>query len=127
VQTLLQQMQTRFQTMCPVIQNVLEPKIDNGTKNRTDLDEFVKGAVQTGFVYYFALHKLSSIYELTTLTKYQLLILQFYLLRVLMGDRINELEQSINDLRTEMGADGSPSPLSTSKKPDEPKSEEGSA
>ncbi|PWA52654.1 hypothetical protein CTI12_AA428010 [Artemisia annua] len=49
------------------------------------------------------------------------------LLQQMMGDRINELEQSINDLRTEMGADGSPSPLSTSKKPDEPKSEEGSA
>ncbi|KAI3800944.1 hypothetical protein L1987_29044 [Smallanthus sonchifolius] len=44
-----------------------------------------------------------------------------------MGDRINELEQSINDLRTEMGVEGSPSPLSTSKKPDEPKTEEGSA
>ncbi|KAI3741804.1 hypothetical protein L1987_59482 [Smallanthus sonchifolius] len=42
-------------------------------------------------------------------------------------DRINELEQSINDLRTEMGVEGSPSPLSTSKKPDEPKTEEGSA
>lgn len=44
-----------------------------------------------------------------------------------MGDRINELEQSINDLRTEMGADGSPSPVSTSKKPEELKPEEGSA
>ncbi|KAI3783164.1 hypothetical protein L2E82_13228 [Cichorium intybus] len=34
-------------------------------------------------------------------------------------ERINELEQSINELRTEMGADGgSPSPLSASKKPD---------
>ncbi|KAL8236229.1 hypothetical protein R6Q59_017310 [Mikania micrantha] len=42
----------------------------------------------------------------------------------IMGDRINELEQSINDLRTEMGVEGSPSPLSTSKKPDEPKTEE---
>ncbi|XP_076885208.1 heat shock factor-binding protein-like [Bidens hawaiensis] len=48
-----------------------------------------------------------------------------------MGDRINELEQSINDLRTEMGVEGSPSPLSTSKKAveatSEPKTEEGSA
>ncbi|KAI7747705.1 hypothetical protein M8C21_029043 [Ambrosia artemisiifolia] len=49
------------------------------------------------------------------------------LLQQMMGDRINELEQSINDLRTEMGVEGSPSPLSASKKPDEPKTEEGSA
>ncbi|XP_026444774.1 heat shock factor-binding protein-like [Papaver somniferum] len=28
-----------------------------------------------------------------------------------MGNRIDELEQSINELRTEMGAEGSPSPL----------------
>ncbi|KAI3514661.1 hypothetical protein L1887_13261 [Cichorium endivia] len=41
------------------------------------------------------------------------------LLQQMMGERINELEQSINELRTEMGADGgSPSPLSASKKPD---------
>ncbi|CAK9178025.1 unnamed protein product [Ilex paraguariensis] len=39
-----------------------------------------------------------------------------------MGNRINELEQSINDLRSEMGAEGgSPSPLAPSKKPDEVK------
>ncbi|XP_057969100.1 heat shock factor-binding protein [Malania oleifera] len=45
-----------------------------------------------------------------------------------MGTRINELEQSINDLRAEMGAEGSPSPLGTSKsKPDEAKPDEGSA
>lgn len=48
-----------------------------------------------------------------------------------MGERINELEQSINDLRTEMGAEGggspSPSPLSTSKKPDAKPEEPSSA
>ncbi|KAL7200476.1 hypothetical protein ACSBR1_032406 [Camellia fascicularis] len=43
-----------------------------------------------------------------------------------MGARINELEQSINDLRAEMGAEGSPSPLPPSKKPDDVKLEEGS-
>ncbi|KAJ0112176.1 hypothetical protein Patl1_01026 [Pistacia atlantica] len=32
-----------------------------------------------------------------------------------MGGRINELEQSINDLRAEMGVEGSPSPLAPSK------------
>ncbi|KAF5731455.1 heat shock factor-binding protein 1-like [Tripterygium wilfordii] len=43
-----------------------------------------------------------------------------------MGSRINELEQSINDLRTEMGVEGSPSPIATPNpkssedKPDEP-------
>nr|AEC10973.1 hypothetical protein [Camellia sinensis] len=44
-----------------------------------------------------------------------------------MGARINELEQSINDFRAEMGAEGSPSPLPPSKKPDDVKLEEGSA
>ncbi|XWS31700.1 hypothetical protein CRYUN_Cryun23aG0098600 [Craigia yunnanensis] len=45
-----------------------------------------------------------------------------------MGNRINELEQSINDLKTEMGVEGSPSPLAPSKqKSDEAKQEEGSA
>ncbi|KAI3668260.1 hypothetical protein L6452_43337 [Arctium lappa] len=36
-----------------------------------------------------------------------------------MGERISELEQSINDLRAEMGAEGSPPPAAPSKKPDE--------
>lgn len=45
-----------------------------------------------------------------------------------MGTRINDLEQSINDLRAEMGVEGSPSPLAPSKqKPCEDKQEEGSA
>ncbi|XP_038996447.1 heat shock factor-binding protein-like isoform X2 [Hibiscus syriacus] len=33
-----------------------------------------------------------------------------------MGDRINELENSVNDLKAEIGVDGSPSPLAPSKK-----------
>ncbi|KAJ9543347.1 hypothetical protein OSB04_023054 [Centaurea solstitialis] len=33
-----------------------------------------------------------------------------------MGERISELEQSINDLRAEMGAEGSPPPAAPSKK-----------
>ncbi|KAG7547414.1 Heat shock factor binding 1 [Arabidopsis suecica] len=36
-----------------------------------------------------------------------------------MGGRINELEQSINDLRAEMGVEGTPPPVS--KSGDEPK------
>lgn len=45
-----------------------------------------------------------------------------------MGSRINELEQSINDLKAEMGVEGSPSPLPPSKSSaDEVKKEEGSA
>ncbi|PPR85134.1 hypothetical protein GOBAR_AA35559 [Gossypium barbadense] len=32
-----------------------------------------------------------------------------------MGERINELEQSINDLKAEMGMEGSPSPLAPPK------------
>jgi hypothetical protein len=45
-----------------------------------------------------------------------------------MGGRINELEQSINDLRTEMGVECSPSPIAPSKpQEDEVKKEEGSA
>uniref|UniRef100_A0A7N0T6W3 Heat shock factor binding protein 1 n=2 Tax=Kalanchoe fedtschenkoi TaxID=63787 RepID=A0A7N0T6W3_KALFE len=31
-----------------------------------------------------------------------------------MGSRINDLEQSINELKTEMGADGSLSPIASS-------------
>ncbi|MBA0769571.1 hypothetical protein Gotri_018286 [Gossypium trilobum] len=45
-----------------------------------------------------------------------------------MGNRVNELEQSINDLKAEMGVEGSPSPLAPSnQKSDEAKQEEGSA
>lgn len=45
-----------------------------------------------------------------------------------MGGRINELEQSINDLRAEMGVEGSPSPMAPSKsKPVDVKPDEGSA
>lgn len=45
-----------------------------------------------------------------------------------MGNRINELERSMGDLRTEMGIEGSPAP-SPQSKPDEEggKQEEGSA
>ncbi|XP_051152804.1 heat shock factor-binding protein-like isoform X3 [Andrographis paniculata] len=38
-----------------------------------------------------------------------------------MGNRIDELEQSINDLRTEMGQDGAASPSPTSKAREETK------
>ncbi|KAI8566066.1 hypothetical protein RHMOL_Rhmol02G0010600 [Rhododendron molle] len=44
-----------------------------------------------------------------------------------MGSRIDELEQSINDLRAEMGQEGSPSPSSALKLKDEPKSADDSA
>lgn len=43
-----------------------------------------------------------------------------------MGNRIDELEQSINDLRAEMGQEGTPSP-STVKPKEEPKSADDSA
>lgn len=39
-----------------------------------------------------------------------------------MGNRIDELEQSINELRAEMGIEGSPSPV-----PPQPKSEDEAA
>ncbi|KZV25600.1 heat shock factor-binding protein 1-like [Dorcoceras hygrometricum] len=39
-----------------------------------------------------------------------------------MGNRIDELEQSISDLRTEMGQEGSPSPSAPLKTKEEPKS-----
>lgn len=39
-----------------------------------------------------------------------------------MGGRIDELEQSINGLRSEMGVEGSPSPSAPSKVKEEPKS-----
>nr|GMD70171.1 heat shock factor-binding protein 1-like [Ipomoea batatas] len=37
-----------------------------------------------------------------------------------MGNRIDELEQSINDLRSEMGQDGSPSPSVALKSKEDP-------
>ncbi|GMY27728.1 Heat shock factor binding [Fagus crenata] len=43
-----------------------------------------------------------------------------------MGSRIDELEQSINELRTEMGVEGSPSPSAPSQPKLEPKSTEDS-
>lgn len=43
-----------------------------------------------------------------------------------MGNRVDELEQSINDLRTEMGQDGAPSPSAPSKSGEDPKSAEDS-
>ncbi|XP_011090962.1 heat shock factor-binding protein 1 [Sesamum indicum] len=43
-----------------------------------------------------------------------------------MGNRIDELEQSINDLRAEMGQEGSASPSAPLKTREEPKSAEDS-
>ncbi|CAA3011394.1 heat shock factor-binding 1-like [Olea europaea subsp. europaea] len=43
-----------------------------------------------------------------------------------MGSRIDELEQSINDLRAEMGQEGSPSPSTSLKTKEDPKSAEDS-
>ncbi|KAK4433918.1 Heat shock factor-binding protein [Sesamum alatum] len=86
VQNLLQQMQTRFQTMSESIigKNILQlPFIDClQFLNCVLLDE--------------------------------------------MGNRIDELEQSINDLRAEMGQEGSPSPSAPLKAREEPKSAEDS-
>ncbi|KAK4737789.1 hypothetical protein R3W88_001486 [Solanum pinnatisectum] len=44
-----------------------------------------------------------------------------------MGNRIDELEQSINDLRIEMGQEGSSSPSATVKSKDDTKSADDSA
>ncbi|XP_058738874.1 heat shock factor-binding protein [Vicia villosa] len=44
-----------------------------------------------------------------------------------MGGRINELEQSINDLRAEMGVESSPSPVAPAKPEEEESNKEGSA
>ncbi|KAM1083424.1 hypothetical protein ACFX15_021364 [Malus domestica] len=49
------------------------------------------------------------------------------LLQQMMGSRIDELEQSINDLRAEMGVEGSPSPSASLKPNIEPKSADDSA
>ncbi|KAL3634584.1 hypothetical protein CASFOL_021638 [Castilleja foliolosa] len=45
---------------------------------------------------------------------------------IVMGNRIDELEQSINDLRAEMGQEGSPSPSPALKTKEEPKSSQDS-
>ncbi|KAK8981025.1 hypothetical protein V6N11_059714 [Hibiscus sabdariffa] len=55
-------------------------------------------------------------------------LMVFYARKSLCEHEIGELEQSINDLKTEMGVDGSSSPLDPSKqKSDEAKQDEGSA
>ncbi|KAG5051892.1 hypothetical protein JHK87_004090 [Glycine soja] len=46
---------------------------------------------------------------------------------ILLFCRINELEQSINDLRAEMGVESSPSPAAPAKLTEEITKEEGSA
>ncbi|KAL0316690.1 UNVERIFIED_CONTAM: Heat shock factor-binding protein [Sesamum radiatum] len=48
------------------------------------------------------------------------------LLQQMMGNRIDELEQSINDLRAEMGQEGSASPSAPLKTREDPKSAEDS-
>lgn len=55
--------------------------------------------------------------------KYAFLFLNHVLLDE-MGNRVDELEQSINDLRSEMGQDGAPSPTPLSKSGEDPKSAE---
>ncbi|CAL5393230.1 unnamed protein product [Camellia sinensis] len=44
-----------------------------------------------------------------------------------MGSRIDELEQSINDLRAEMGQEGTPSPSTSLKPKEDPKAADDSA
>ncbi|KAJ8539808.1 hypothetical protein K7X08_014060 [Anisodus acutangulus] len=44
-----------------------------------------------------------------------------------MGNRIDELEQSINDLRGEMGQDGAPTPSASLKPKEEPKTTDDNA
>ncbi|KAL2345404.1 hypothetical protein Fmac_006689 [Flemingia macrophylla] len=44
-----------------------------------------------------------------------------------MGNRIDELEQNINELRAEMGVESSPSPVAPTKPKEESNKEEGSA
>ncbi|PRQ39182.1 putative Heat shock factor binding 1 [Rosa chinensis] len=50
-----------------------------------------------------------------------------FALSVGMGNRIEELEQSINDLRAEMGVEGTPSPSAPSKPKVDTKSADDSA
>ncbi|KAF5931389.1 hypothetical protein HYC85_032262 [Camellia sinensis] len=125
VQNLLQQMQGRFQTMSESIIVVsiymLEPEVESQTAIwiycSLCLDSRLFGSAVTKFIVCYVN---AFLYD----------VLVFFLnCKVLdeMGARINELEQSINDLRAEMGAEGSPSPLPPSKKPDDVKLEEGSA
>ncbi|PRQ26339.1 putative Heat shock factor binding 1 [Rosa chinensis] len=91
VQNLLQQMQTRFQSMSD---NIV-------TKNILFSDS--------------SSYKQSSLHARVCIAQ-------------VMGNRINELERSIGDLRTEMGIEGSPSPAPQSKSDEDGgKQDEGSA
>ncbi|WMV56598.1 hypothetical protein MTR67_049983 [Solanum verrucosum] len=98
VQNLLQQMQTRFQTMFVYFLLILQ--------HESNLLFRVGLSVGRFAVFLFLLLSVLShvILDKAALDE--------------MGNRIDELEQSINDLRGEMGQDGAPSP-SASLKPKE--------
>ncbi|KAL9669979.1 hypothetical protein QQ045_007529 [Rhodiola kirilowii] len=67
---------------------------DDSKQGTADMTAFVQNLLQQMFLNFFALDE--------------------------MGSRINELEQSINELKTEMGGEGSQSPLaSTKEKPED--------
>ncbi|KHG10779.1 Heat shock factor-binding 1 [Gossypium arboreum] len=97
VQTLLQQIQSRFQTMSESIitKNILF----------VELSKIICTLVSNLSTSWEILDYEAKLYEMVfcrlTLDE--------------MGDRINELEQSINDLKAEMGMEGSPSPLAPPK------------
>lgn len=59
-------------------------------------------------------------------SKFEIIVFLNFIALDDMGSRINELEQSINDLRAEMGVESSPSPVAPAKPKEEDK-EEGSA
>ncbi|EOY06508.1 Heat shock factor binding protein, putative [Theobroma cacao] len=100
VQNLLQQMQSRFQTMSDsiIMKNILF-LFTYPTKAK--MKQFHLNGM---YIRYSQENKI-----VHPICKWFLDILNFNALDE-MGSRIDELEQSINDLRAEMGAENSPSP-----------------
>ncbi|KAK5840721.1 hypothetical protein PVK06_009624 [Gossypium arboreum] len=102
VQNLLQQMQSRFQTMSDSIitKNILFVLSDHSIiLRKLNLEEM------NCFVFFLLHHRIVV-----------LLILGFFYGR--LASRIDELEQSINDLKAEMGAENSPPPVPPAVKDD---------
>ncbi|KAG5231760.1 dol-P-Man:Man(5)GlcNAc(2)-PP-Dol alpha-1,3-mannosyltransferase [Salix suchowensis] len=102
VQRLLQQMQSRFQTMSDSIVS----------KNIHTIS-----SVTSRFRALLCLHTLLLLLVAIFVIKNASFFLCFLDFNALdeMGNRVDELEKSIDELRAEMGVEGSPSPLAPSK------------
>ncbi|GER56889.1 heat shock factor binding protein [Striga asiatica] len=94
--------------MTAFVQNLLQQMVTNQVIESDFLSETMILSVMLAFCIYIVRDTYICFLNLVVLDE--------------MGNRIDELEQSINDLRAEMGQEGSPSPSAPLKAKDETKS-----